>query len=429
MFLTVLVCILCLVFAFRSLKRKRLISDMPTSRTQGVFIGQTELKGTAESDTPLTSFLAGARCVYYSYSIEEEWRRTVTESYTDSKGHHHTRTRTESGWKTIDQSTRYISFYLRDDTGIIRILPEGAKVTAVSSFNTTCTPGDPLYYGKGPDSQIANSTHRRRFMEQILPLHAELYIFGQARERQDIAAAEVAKDKDEKMFLISTKPESKVSAGYTVSYWAWAIGGLIAAIGGGVWWNITADIAAKPAQAFGITIGGYIALLIIGWLWTVYNSLINLHHMVERGWSQVDVQLKRRFDLIPALETTVKGYATHEKDIQSIVTKLRAQGEAAPLDNKSTGFKGVSPELRIIAERYPDLKANESFLKFQNSLIDTEQRIALARDYFNNAATAYNTRLEIIPDRFIAALARLKQQALMNASDFERAAVKVELAE
>ncbi len=427
--ITALVAIICLAAAFRSLKRKRLISDIPTSKTQGVFISLTELKGTAESDMPLTSYLAEARCVYYSYSIDEHWSRTVHESYTDSKGNRQTRTRTESGWKTIDRNTLSIPFYLKDDTGIVRVIPEGAKITGVESFDTTCSPADALYFGKGPKSQIADSTHKRRFSEHVLPLHAMLYVFGQARERQDVAAAEIARDKDEKTFLISTRSESKITSGYSVSYWAWIIAGLVLVIGGGVAWDIMAGISVELGQALGITIGGYVALLIIGWFWSVYNSLINLHHMVERGWSQVDVQLKRRFDLIPNLVNAVKGYASYEKELQTMVTGLRAQSEATPPGIKGPDFKGVSPALRIIAERYPDLKASESFLKLQNALTDTEGRIALARDYFNNAATAYNTRLSIIPDRFVAALARLKPRTLMSAADFERAPVEVKLAD
>jgi hypothetical protein len=87
----------CLVGAFYNLNRKRLIDDLPTSKTQGVFIGLTELKGTAESDRPLTSYLAGLRCVIFNWHIEEHWSRTVTETYRDAQGHMQTRTRTESG--------------------------------------------------------------------------------------------------------------------------------------------------------------------------------------------------------------------------------------------------------------------------------------------------------------------------------------------
>ncbi len=87
--------------AFRCLKRKRLIDDLPTSKAHGVFIGLTELKGTAESEAPLTSYLAGMRCVWYAWDVKEHWSRTVTETYTDSHGRTQIRTRRESGWEVV----------------------------------------------------------------------------------------------------------------------------------------------------------------------------------------------------------------------------------------------------------------------------------------------------------------------------------------
>jgi hypothetical protein len=160
----------------------------------------------------------------------------------------------------------------------------------------------------------------------------------------------------------------------------------------------------------------------------VYNSLINLHHMVEQGWSQVDVQLKRRYDLIPNLLETVRGYRAYESEIQKMLAEMRTQTEATPPGVAGPDFKGMTPALNVIMERYPELKANESFLRLHQVLVDAEQRIALARDYFNNIATFYNTRLDIIPDRFVATLARLRPQTLITAADFERAPIQVRLA-
>jgi len=100
----------CLIAAFRALRHKRLIDDLPTSKTQGVFIGLAELKGTAESETPLMSYLAGVSCVLYDWHVEEHWSRMVTETYTDAKGHTQTRTRVESGWKKIAEGGQSVPF-------------------------------------------------------------------------------------------------------------------------------------------------------------------------------------------------------------------------------------------------------------------------------------------------------------------------------
>lgn len=428
--LSILVGIVCLFAGFRTLWRKRLIDDLPTSKTQGAFIGLTELKGTAESDNPLTSYLAATHCVHYQWYVQEHWRKTVHETYKDSKGHTQTRTRIESGWSSVDSGGHSIPFYLKDDTGILRIIPEGAKIQDITVFSETCRPSDPLYYGKGPAYAVAHSTHERQFLETAIPLHTKLYIMGQARERQDIAAAEIAYDKNAEMFLISTKTEKQISSGYNVLVWFLFIFGFCAAIGGTVaWQQMNNNRGEITFPSLLIAAGAYIAAFVLGWVWTVYNSLINLRHMAERGWSQVDVQLKRRHDLIPNLERVVKGYRDYESQTQTFITELRSQIDATPLGKEGADYKGISTMLSAVVEKYPDLKASESFLKLHEALIDTEQRIALARDYFNNTATYYNTRLSIVPDRYAASIAGLKPFVLMGAADFERAPVEVKLSD
>jgi hypothetical protein len=416
----------CLFGAFRALRRKRLIDDVPTSKTQGVFIGLAELKGTAESEVPLTSYLAGISCVQYVWRVDEHWSRTVQETYTDAKGHTQTRTRTESGWTKVAGGGQSTPFYLKDDTGVIRVVPEGATIHSITVFNETCSPDSDLYYGKGPAHGVPDSTHRRRFHETALPLHTMLYVMGQAHERKDMIAAEIAFDKDAPVFVISTRTEKHLSTGYARWFWGLLILGLAAAIGGTVGWSIMVK-AYVEWQLLYAAIGGFIVALLLGWVWTVYNSLINLHHMVEQGWSQVDVQLKRRYDLIPNLMETVRGYRDYESELQELLAKMRTQVDGTPPGVAGPDFEGMAPTLRVIMERYPELKANESFLRLHQALVDAEQRIALARDYFNNIATFYNTRLEIIPDRFVAALARLRPRTLMTAADFERAPIQVRL--
>ncbi len=181
--------------AFRAGRRRRLVENLPTSKTTGVFIGLVELKGTAESASPLTSYLAEQPCVEYQWSVEEHWSRTVTETYTDSDGKTQTRTRHESGWTTVASGGEMIPFYLQDDCGVILVRPEGAKLEPAAMFDETVGRGDPLYYAKGPAGAVADSDHRRRFVERGIPLHAMLYVMGQARERQDVVAPEIAQDR------------------------------------------------------------------------------------------------------------------------------------------------------------------------------------------------------------------------------------------
>ncbi|MBN1366989.1 MAG: LemA family protein, partial [Dehalococcoidales bacterium] len=348
--LGILLALMGLFFAFRSYRHKRLIDDTPTSKTQGVFIGLAELKGTAESETPFTGYLSGTRCVHYSYQVQEQWSRMVTETYTDSKGHTHTRTRRETGWKTVGSGGESAPFFIKDDTGVIRVVPDGANINEKSFFNQTCSPNDPLYFSKGPAYEIANTDHRRRFTETGIPLHAELYVMGQARERQDAVAAEIAQDKVAPMFIISVKSERQLSRGYLVGFWVWLFVGLLFAAGGAIGWQLLNDNVMTMWQPYVIAVGGYLVVLGTGWLWTVYNSLVNLQHRVEQAWSQVDIQLKRRNDLIPNLVQTVKGYGTHESETQKMIAELWAQTTATPPGAAGLDFKGFMPTLNIIVE-------------------------------------------------------------------------------
>ena len=418
-----------LLVGLRAGKRRRLVDNLPTSKTTGVFIGLVELKGSAEVEQPLVSYLAGTRCVYYHWQVEESWSRTVTESYTDSQGKSQTRTRHESGWTTVASGGEEMAFYLQDDCGVIRIQPKGAKLEAQTVMSQTCGRGDPLYYGKGPATALANSDHRRRFSEQAIGLHAPLYVVGHARERDDAVAAEIAADKQVPLFLISTRSEQQVSRGFRLGFWLFGMLGLVLAIGGLVARDMAIDhpLAEDVAMLIGTGVGFLLAWL-LGWVWMVYNSLVELRQRVRQGWANVDVQLKRRHDLIPTLVTTLSGLRDYERTLQAELAALRTQMQATAPGKAGPDPAACLPLVRAVAERYPELKASESFLNLQRQLADTEQRIALARAYFNDIATFYNTRLQVIPDRFVGTLGRLQLQALMAAAEFERAPVQVALA-
>ena len=148
----------CLAAAFRAGRLRRLVENLPTSKSTGVFIGTVALKGTAESAQPLVSYLAQAACVHYQWTIEEHWSRMVTETYTDANGKTQTRTRQESGWTTVAQGGEVIPFYLQDDCGVVLVRPEGAKLEPAGLFDETCGPANPLYYGKGPPGRLAIPT-------------------------------------------------------------------------------------------------------------------------------------------------------------------------------------------------------------------------------------------------------------------------------
>lgn len=416
-----------ILLGLRAGKRKRLVDNVPTSKTTGVFIGFVEVKGAAESEQPFTSFLAESTCVWYAWEVEERWERTVTETYTED-GETKTRTRKESGWKTVDSGGEEQLFYLRDDCGVIRINPERAKIEGEKVFYETVGRHDPLYFAKGPSHEIMDSDHRRRFSERAIPLHAPIYVIGQARERQDVIAAEIAYDKVAPMFLISTRSEEQISRG--LGWQFWLLGGLAVVLGIAGWFITHKQMNVDPGAQVGMYVGvglGVIGGWLLGWVWMAYNSMISLKHRVGQGWSNVDVQLKRRHDLIPGLVGCLEGLKAHERSVQEGIALLRSQAVVTAPGQKGEDPRGCGPTLAALKESYPELKSSENFLKLQQALSDTENRIALARGYFNEIASHYNVRLQIVPDRFIAALARLTPQKFITADDFERRPVKVNL--
>ena len=418
----------CLYAAMRFARRKRLVENLPTSKTRGVFIGLVELKGTAEAEEPLTSYFAARRCVLFSWSVKEHWSRTVTESYTDSEGRSRTRTRHESGWKTVADGGDEIPFYLQDDTGVIQVVPDRAKVEPATVFSETCGRSDPLYYAKGPSGAVSHSDHRRRFVEKAIPLHAPLYVVGKARERRDIVAPEVAYDADAPMFLISTGTEEKVKSKLGWVVVAWTVPALLLWTGGFIGRDavLELDLAVRWPQYI-LFASIYVPIWMLGWMWMVYNSFVRLRRRVDHAWSLIDIQLKRRHNVVRQLVDVVKGLRDYERRLQTEVTQLRNQAET-PAGSSGPELRGCAPVSRVIVERYPELRTHESFLGLQEQLVETEQRIALAREYFNEITTYYNVRLGQIPDRWIAKSLRLKPRALWEARDFDRAPVEVSLA-
>lgn len=159
----------------------------------------------------------------------------------------------------------------------------------------------------------------------------------------------------------------------------------------------------------------------------IYNSLVRAKVRVDEAWSDITVQLKRRYDLIPNLVNTVKGYASHEKTVFEDVTEARAQAlgaqtvaEAAKADNQ---FQAALKSLFAVAENYPDLKANQSFQQLQAELIDTEDKIQAARRFYNGAARDLNVKIQTFPTNIFAGMLGFKKRDFFDVDQGEAAAV------
>lgn len=154
--------------------------------------------------------------------------------------------------------------------------------------------------------------------------------------------------------------------------------------------------------------------VIVVFVIVTYNNLIKLRNQVKNAWSQIDVELQRRFDLIPNLVETVKGYMNHEESVLTKVTELRANwGNAKTVKEKAVLEAELSAALKsisVVAEQYPELKSNTNFLSLQDELANTETKISTVRASYNNAVAIYNTKLEIFPHSLIASIFSFKKE-------------------
>lgn len=170
---------------------------------------------------------------------------------------------------------------------------------------------------------------------------------------------------------------------------------------------------------------GAVALVAV-WLWATYNGLVKTNVRVEEAWSDITVQLKRRYDLIPNLVNTVKGYAKHEKEVFENVTKARnmavkAEGvkEQAEAENM---FTGALKSLFAVAEDYPELKADQNFRHLQEELVDTEDKIQASRRFYNGAARDLNTKVQMFPTNLFAGMLGFKQREFFEVEETEAVA-------
>jgi len=182
----------------------------------------------------------------------------------------------------------------------------------------------------------------------------------------------------------------------------------------------------------GLTILGVIVVLLAVFLISVYNNLVQLRQRVQNAWAQVDVQLKRRYDLIPNLVGAVKGYAQHEKATLEGVTQARNMAmNAGNIQEQMQAENMLSSALRslfAVAEAYPELKANTNFMQLQAELTDTESKIAFARQFYNDTVQKFNTKIELFPTNLVAGMLGFAMVDYFNLQGEHdaRQAVKVE---
>ncbi len=180
----------------------------------------------------------------------------------------------------------------------------------------------------------------------------------------------------------------------------------------------------------GLIAAAAVVLLLVIWLISLFNKLVRRRNQVDNAWAQIDVQLKRRYDLIPNLVESVKGYAAHERGVFEAVVAARERaltstgpGDAAQNNNM---LSGALKSLFAVAEAYPDLKANANFLSLQQELAATEDRAAYARQYYNDAVLGFNNSISTFPAVMVAGMLGFRSREFFRAGEGETAAVRVQ---
>lgn len=180
----------------------------------------------------------------------------------------------------------------------------------------------------------------------------------------------------------------------------------------------------------GWIIGGVIVVVILAFVVVTYNDLVRLKNKVKNSFAQIDTQLQRRFDLIPNLVETVKGFAAHEKELLENVTASRSgymnatsNGEKLAMNRQLT--TGLA-SLFAVAEKYPDLKANTNFLRLQDELSETEDKVAYSRQFYNDAVTIYNNKIQMFPSNLVAGIFGFKEEELFNTDDEAKEAPRIQ---
>jgi len=448
------------------LKRKRLIENVPTSKVKGIFMGLNEVKGQVKCDRPLSAYLSEKSCIWYKYSIEEYYERTRQVRDKDGK----TRTERDTGWETVDSGSNSCLFNLQDDTGHVLVHPEKAEFTGNLVMSEEYHHGSSLLsagievlgdlfssndknesrdqqnkkennsiYSKIPFGHVRGGTGRFRLTEYIIAPGDTLYVMASARPREDIAEPELGYSKDDDLFIISVKEEESILRRLFWVTLGSSLGGLISLVGSVH--LIIQHISSQPPKlwVYALVVAGYIVLSATGYLILMYNGLVDVRNRMKRSWSLIDIQLKRRADLIPRLAECVKGYTQHENEVQAALAEMRSTGTiTTPTDTpnneeiqagaQTTMAQGrAMAQLVAVMEAYPDLKANELYQNLHTNLIDTEDRVALARRFFNESVTAYNNRIETLPDVILAKIARFSSANLYEIQASDRVNVSISM--
>ena len=365
---------------------KRWIENIPTSRTNGVALGLTELSGTAEAfdESPLeTGPLSHRPCVYYHYVVKEK-----RGSGKNSK------------WVVIEDRTHSQLFRCCDKDGELKVFPAGAE------FST--------------DTKTTRRSGHLQYTEHRIEEHSPVYVLGHADMDPFTGNSLMVVEPHEKSFpfIVSSLSEyqimmRKACAGMLGLNIAFS--GLVLAI---LLFFGMAGSFSTTDYLFAAASGPFFLFFIT--IILHYNDIVFLRRRVDRNWSNVDVALKKRHDLIPTIERVVSGYLAHEKGLQTDLAEMRSQFGQNPSSSPEAAAAYFQSEAQFttrfigLRENSPDLKGNTLVAQMTKTLIEVENEISLMREGYNDAVETYNTRIETLPDALLAKPFNFQSRSFMQ---------------
>lgn len=383
-------------WGIKQLKHKRFIENIPTSKVSGAAYGLVELKGKVvvpKETEPLSSTLTSTACVYFTYEVEEKRRSGK-----------------KTRWVTIESTTEDMRFLCQDATGTIAVAPDDAEVIT--------------------HHKSVKRSGSRRYTETRLEVGDPLYALGYAEiEPDNHTALVVRRGPSEFPYLLSNLSERALMVrkaalgllGLNLGLCGSILAGLLAfgLLGAFAPTDYLLSAMIAPTYLSGI----YLLIL--------YNDLVFLRLRVSKGWSNIDVALKKRFDLLPNLERVAKQYFAHERKLQTTITELRGRYKGGvvlnPLAiNRLVSDHGALTDLFLgLEENYPELRGNEVVADLRRKLVEVENDVALMREGYNQAVERYNTRMEQVPELFIARAGNFESAQHLQASLAVREVPKV----
>lgn len=389
-----------LAAGYRINKSRYFLSMLPFMKAKDVYTGLSLIKGTVESSEPLTSYLTGAKCVWYNYYIQEQWRRKIKTRYKDRKGRERIKREVIYGWSPLFADEVSQPFYLQDDTGYVLVKPEGARVEPVTVLSRECGIDDPMYFELGPGVELPESNYRRRFVEEIVPLHAPVNILGTARERSDEISPEITQSDEHSTYIISTRRRRDYQRKLAWKYWRSQIMGFLI-LSFPLWFFSVVTGTGKhrpddiPVSLILLILYVFIAAVL--WRAIALRSIRRARKRARQAWAHLEGLLLERKMLVPELYR-IASYYCHWDDI--------------PQQDQMTicaRLKSGTLSFDELLENNPALASGKIFMPLNRKLKNTEKRIEMARQSYDIYVDHFNRAIMRFPGSILHFLCHLRR--------------------